>query len=48
MLGAVHILRHQLKGGSFPQNMTIDEIYLGGSFNKKYDNMTVRGGREFP
>ena len=36
------------KGGSFRQNMTIDDIYFGGSSNKKYDNMTVRGRGEFP
>ena len=33
------------RGGSFHQNMTIDDIYLGGSSTQKYDIMTVRGGR---
>ena len=40
-LGAVHILRHQTRGGSLSHNMAFEDIYVGPLL--KYDNITVRG-----
>ena len=44
ILGAVHILRHHLKGRSFCQNMTINDIYLGGGEANNQNIAVLKGG----